>query len=128
MRLAGGRITYDELKRDARARKQRSRDAKRKALPRAVPPLKKPEPTETSSPSAEQPDFVTPPSVTEAAKAGADARKPSADKATEASARALAEFKVACDHWLPKITADADRAMAWMAVVAYLGEHKAEAA
>ena len=99
MRLAGGRVTDEELRQDARERQQKSR-AKTK-LPKPAPTLK-PEP---------EPDSVTDPPVTESAGASAEARKtvkPDADakKKTdkESSARALAEFDFACHQYLPKMT------------------------
>ena len=59
MRLAGGRTTDEELRKDARERKQRSR-AKKKLRPKS-PSLPKPEP-------ARPPLSVTDPHVTETAK------------------------------------------------------------
>ena len=125
LKLAGGRTTDEERKRDARERKQRSRDAKnkKKALPKAAPALRNPKPIS-----------VTPPSVTES-QDGADTRKaepalnPStAQKAAKQSAHSLAEFKFACDTWLPKITVEAHRQEARRLVADLLGEPKAEAA
>jgi hypothetical protein len=49
-------------------------------------------------------------------------------KATKASARALAEFMVACRTWLPKITLEADRHQARLLVAELTSAPKAEAA
>jgi hypothetical protein len=91
MRLAGGRATDEQLRKEARNRQRRSR-ANRKRLP---PP---------------DPISVT---VTESPEIAIDQRR--ADMAAldtsatdKASARALAEFTFACRTWLPKITVEAD--------------------
>jgi hypothetical protein len=112
LRLAGGRTTDEELRKDARERKQKSR-AKKK-IP--VPPKSIPTP---------EPIFVTKPHVTESQEIDVERRRAemaaldsSAERgnktadispAAQSSAKALAEFLVACRTWLPKITADADR-------------------
>jgi hypothetical protein len=98
LRLAGGRVTDDELREDARQRKQKSRDRKKK-LPDPAP--KKPEPKRP------EPVSVTDPDVTETAKAGAEKRKAEkheAETAATMSARALAEFTYACQTYLPRMT------------------------
>jgi hypothetical protein len=65
LRLAGGRTTDEELKKDARERKQKSRAASKKKLPRPAPPtLAEPKPVS-----------VTDPHVTETAEASAETRK-----------------------------------------------------
>jgi hypothetical protein len=115
LRLAGGRTTDDELKKDARDRQRKSR-ASKKRLPRTpnipLPKPKKPEP---------EPDSVT---VTETPKANAEGRKAEAAM----SARALAEFTFACRTWLPKITVEADRQKARLLVAGLTGKPRAEAA
>ena len=87
LRLAGGRTTDEELKKDARERQQKSR-AKKKKQP-------KPEPIS-----------VTDPHVTESPM-----RKPTEQKvfdspqeAHDQSARAVREFIYATQTWLPKMT------------------------
>lgn len=105
MRLAGGRITDDELKKDARDRKRKSRGKR------------KPEPEPTAIPPS-----VT---VTENPEASAERRKAeyaepdlSPAKRTAASARSLAEFKAACRAYLPHIIVEAHRQQARDFVVA----------
>jgi hypothetical protein len=101
LRLAGGRVTDEELKEDARQRKQKSRDRKKKL------PL----------PDPKKPDSVTDPDVTETAKAGAElpkAEKHEAKTAAMLSSTALAEFTFACRTWLPRITVKTDRHKASM--------------
>jgi hypothetical protein len=113
MRLAGGRATDEQLRHEARNRQRKSR-ANRKRLP---PP---------------DPISVT---VTESAEISVDQRRAdmaaldtSADERTDkASARALAEFTVACRTWLPKITVEADRQKA-RGLVTELTTTRAEAA
>jgi hypothetical protein len=115
MRLAGGRVTDEELKKEARERKQRSRTNKRK-LPRPAPALTKPA-------QEPEPDSVTTPYVTESAEISIEQRRAenaeldlsAEERATKASARALAEFTVACRTWLPKMI-DADRQKARLLV------------
>jgi outer membrane biosynthesis protein TonB len=130
LRLAGGRTTEDELKRDARERKQRSRASKK--MPRPIPTLKKPEPRP-------EPVSVTEPPVTETAEATAEKREPERKPAEQktcgspeeahkqASTHALSQFEYACRHWLPRMTA-ADRRKARQLVLDLTSEPKAEAA
>jgi hypothetical protein len=129
MKLAGGRVSEADLKKDAAERKQKSRANAKKNKPTTKP--------------ATKPDVsVTDPNVTETAEASADKRKaenatavddaeftdpttPAASAATDqskmadttaadttaqskmdkASDLALREFKIACDIRLPKMTA-----------------------
>jgi hypothetical protein len=102
MRLAGGRTTDAQLRQDARERQRKSRSNKKKLPP---PTPRKPEPIS-----------VTEPHVTESPEINV------------ASARALAEFTVACRTWLPKITAEADRHKARLLVAELTSAQKAEAA
>jgi len=88
MRLAGGRTTDEELKKNARERKQKSRAiSKQKSLPGPAPK-----------------DSVT---VTETAEASAERMKaqPAAAETAIATETALANFRVACDIYLPKMNA-----------------------
>jgi hypothetical protein len=128
MRIAGGRVTEEELRRDATDRQRKSR-ANKKKLPKPAPALKKPEPEP-------KPDSVT---VTESASAeiSIDERKAqhaaldqSAEEGAEkpqdeyadwldagpsasSSARCLAEFTVACRTYLPKMVGhDREKAIA----------------
>ena len=99
LRLAGGRTTDEELKEDARLRKQKSR-AKKK-LPEPAPAPKRPEPVPS-------PVSVTEPDVTESAEPNTEKRKPEkmhSDAEERAkSAHALAEFTFACQRYLPRMT------------------------
>jgi hypothetical protein len=103
MRLAGGRITDEQLREEARDRKRKSR-AKKTKLPPNSP---KAEPKEEPKPIS-----VTTPRVTESPVISVEQRRAemaaldsdAGEGAAEASARYLAEFKVACGTWLPKIT------------------------
>jgi hypothetical protein len=122
MRLAGGRTTDEELKKDARERQQKARDKKK----RPKPEPKKPEPfrdvTETAEEAERKPgpkaepkaDSVTGADVTER-------RKPDSGS----SARAFAEFRFACQQYLPKMT-EADQRRARALVEGFIA--KAEAA
>jgi hypothetical protein len=102
MRLAGGRTTDEQLRQEARDRQRKSRTNK-KTLPSTKPTEAEPEP---------KPVSVTDPRVTESPEISAEERKAQmaaldlADdlRAAKASARYLAEFKIACCTYLPKIT------------------------
>jgi hypothetical protein len=104
MRLAGGRITDEQLRQESRERVRKHR-AKKK-LPKPTP----------------EPVSVTDPHVTESPEIGLDQRKAemaALDKTTDdttveehldptpekkQSARCLNEFKIACRTYLPKLT------------------------
>jgi hypothetical protein len=119
MKLAGGRITEAELRKDAAERKRKSR-AKRK-LPSPPPSLPKPEP---KSKDALPPHSVTEPRVTESQEISTEQRRAdmealdlsAEERAAKASADALAQFDYACRHWLPKITVESDRVKARLLV------------
>jgi hypothetical protein len=146
LRLAGGRTTDEELRRDARERKQKSR-AKKKLPPKA-PSLPKPEP------DTEPPLSVTDPPVTELKRitqspeiSAAERRTqnaaldtepeptplPDFDRSAEAKRKqrsgiALNEFTYACKDYLPRITEEADRQEALRIVTEMLADKKAKAA
>jgi hypothetical protein len=117
LRLAGGRTTEEELKKDARERKQKSRANKKK--------LPTPAPQQTllrdSEGVVEKPDSVT---VTESPEASAGRRRAenadlgltAEEKAARQSAHYLAEFSIACRTYLPKITIETDRQKARLLV------------
>ena len=109
LRLAGGRTTDEQLKKDARDRQQKSR-ANKKKLPPPAP--KKPEPNPVS---------VT---VTESAEASA---KNSKEGAAKWSAGSLREFEYACKTYLPRLN-EADLKMARQFVLLDRWRSKAEAA
>jgi hypothetical protein len=123
LRLAGGRVTDEQLRQEARDRQRKSRTNKKVPLPTKAEPEPKP-------------ISVTDPHVTESAEIGAEERRAQmaaldvADdqRATKASAHALAEFIVACRNWLPKITTEADRQKARLLVADLTTDKKAEAA
>jgi hypothetical protein len=114
MRLAGGRTTDEELRKDARDRQRKSRASKK--LPKPA-----------STPKADPPKLSV--TVTESAEASAEKRKAeyadlsdeekkeaeyadfldAQEKAHKESARALAEFTLACRMYLPKITIEGHR-------------------
>jgi hypothetical protein len=79
---------------------------------------------------------VTEPYVTESPEIGVEQRKAemaaldlsAEERATKASARALAEFIAACHAYLPKITIEADREKARLLVTKLTRAPKAEAA
>jgi hypothetical protein len=128
MRLAGGRTTDEELRKEARERKQKSR-ANKKEPPK--PTLKKPEPEPEPEPVS-----VTTPHVTEtpsaekrkAEYADLDQSRPE-ERAAKMSAHFLAEFTHACHAYLPKITVEGDRQKARRLVAELTnGKPKAEAA
>jgi hypothetical protein len=118
MRLAGGRATEEEIRKDTRDRVKKHRASKKK-LPKPAPAPKKPEPKP-------DPISVTGVDVTEPAETGAEKRKPEKGDAKQSSAHALAEFNFACRTWLPKMT-EADQHKARQLVLD-LTEPKAEAA
>jgi hypothetical protein len=125
MKLAGGRITDEQLRQEARDRQRKSRTNKK------VPPPAKPR----AEPKRES-ISVTDPHVTESPEINAEERKAQmaaldladGQKATKASAHALAEFMVACRTWLPKITAEADQHKARLLVAELTSARKAKAA
>jgi hypothetical protein len=113
LRLAGGRITHEELKKDARERKQKSRRRGRIKLPQ-----------DTCDEVKKLVDSVTDPPVTESPEASAEKRKAeyadlsgeekkeaefadfldAQERAQKESAHYFAEFTAACRMYLPKIT------------------------
>ena len=125
MKLAGGRITDEQLRQEARDRQRKSRTNKK------VPPPAKPR----AEPKRES-ISLTDPHVTESPEINAEERKAQmaaldladGQKATKASAHALAEFMVACRTWLPKITAEADQHKARLLVAELTSARKAKAA
>jgi hypothetical protein len=110
LRLAGGRTTDEELRKEARERQRKSRATKPKTLPKPTPEPKRPEP-EVS---------VT---VTETAES---AQTPK-EKAAAVSAHNLREFEYACRSYLPKLN-EADLKKAHACFVEACPKPKKEAA
>jgi hypothetical protein len=124
MRIAGGRTTDEELKKDNRERQQKSR-ANKKKLPRPAPALKKPKP---------DPDPISV-TVTESPEISIEQRRAenveldlsAEERAAKASARALSEFTFACRTYLPKMI-EADQQKARDLVLKLTNNKHAEAA
>ena len=133
MRLAGGRITDEQLREKSRERVRKHRAKKKLPMPEPTP-LSVTHPDVTESPNPEQKSKPVP-VITESPEISPDQRKAemaaldmtAEEKAAKASSRALAEFTVSCRHWLPKITVEADQQKAHD-LVAELLSKKAEAA
>jgi hypothetical protein len=100
LRLAGGRTTDEELKKETRERVRRHRE-KQKLSPKPQP-LPAPMP-----PSAITTEYDLSVTVTETAEESADRRKAenaAADAASTIEAKkALFNFKEACEKWLPTL-------------------------
>jgi hypothetical protein len=108
LRLAGGRTTDEELRKEARERKQKSR-AKKK-LPPKSPSLPKPENTKpplsvTAPPVTESPEHITQSSEISAEDRRAqNAALDTEPKALELSRMALNSFKAMCRQYLRQLT------------------------
>jgi hypothetical protein len=107
MKLAGGRITDEQLREDARERQRKSRAKGKKSNQISVTV------TETPENSIEQ---------RRAEMAALDMTD------EDRSARALDSFKTLCHQWLPQITVEAHRQKARLIVAELTGTPKAEAA
>jgi hypothetical protein len=107
MALAGGRKTEEELRKEARERQAKSRD-KKKGSPALPPPPPQPEP----EPAVRD--------VTDTGEAEPDVKAK--------SAKALAEFRVACLTYWPGITEEADQQKARMFIDQLMNQQQAEAA
>jgi hypothetical protein len=126
MRLAGGRTTEEQIRKDTRERVKKHRAKK----------LPKPTPTPKAEPKPDlKPISVTSGDVTETVEANAEKREAeyadflnAQEQAAEMSAKALAEFTFACRTYLPKMV-EADRQKAYRLVVKMVSSKpKAEAA
>lgn len=100
MRLAGGRTTDEEIRKETRERVKKHRSKK---LPPG--PAPKPEPSVTSTPVTETPEASAERRKAENADLGLSAEQ----KAAKKSARGLAEFSAAAHTYLPLVTVEADR-------------------
>jgi hypothetical protein len=95
LRIAGGRTTDEELRKDARERQKKSREKKKK-IPGPIPAPKKPDFRDVTESKERKPEKV-----------------PAWIDAAQQSSRALAEFTFACKTYLPRITVadDIDKAV-----------------
>jgi hypothetical protein len=135
LRLAGGRTTDEELRKDARERVRKHRAKKKLPTPEPVS-VTDPDVTESSK-RITQSDEI---SVEErrAQNAALDVEPepiplPDFDRSAEAkreqrSRIALNEFTYACKNYLPRITEEADRQEALRIVTEMLADKKAKAA
>ena len=134
LRLAGGRVTDEELRQEARERQRKSR-AKRK-LPKPEPQSESVTVTDPPTRIAQSPEIST--QERRAQNAALDTESeptpvPKFDRSTgmkesQRSQIHLNEFKFACKNWLPKITEEADRQEALRFVTEMLADKKAKAA
>jgi hypothetical protein len=131
MRLAGGRVTDEELRKETRERVRKHRAKKKLPIPaRPEPkPVSVTKPDVTESPQTQKTPM--PNRITESPEISIEQRRIENSllekKAEDRSAHYLAEFTVACRTYLPKITIEADRQKA-RDLVAELLSKKAEAA
>jgi hypothetical protein len=124
MRIAGGRATDEQLRQENRERVQKHR-AKKKLLR----PEPKPEPVSITHPDVMESVRHWPawPKPTEHHTIEPEQRRVE-NTAEQSSARALAEFTVACRHWLPRVTVENDRQKARLLVAELTSTPKAEVA
>ena len=138
MALAGGRATEEQLREKTRQRVRKHRAKKKQPMPQRRP---EPEPLSVTQPDVtETPKQIPAPNrITQSPEISAEQRRAEnarldhddnqvTSAAIAASARALAEFTVACRHWLPKITVEADRQKARLLVSELTSNKQAEAA
>jgi hypothetical protein len=117
LRLAGGRTTDEELRQDARERQRKSRAKKAKIPPSARPATAEPKPkpdSVTTTPVTETPKTIPAPNrVTESPEISVEQRRREnanlGMSAVEKSKQNLEWFSVACQEYLPKITAEMHR-------------------
>jgi hypothetical protein len=135
LRLAGGRTTDEELRKDARERVRKHRAKKKLPTPEPVS-VTDPDVTESSK------------RITQSAEISAEERRaqntildvnpeplppPDFDRSAEAKRKqrsriALNEFTHACENYLPRITEEADRHEALRIATEMLADKKAKAA
>jgi hypothetical protein len=135
LRLAGGRTTDEELRKDARERVRKHRAKKKLPTPEPVS-VTDPDVTESSK------------RITQSAEISAEERRsqnaaldvepepiplPDFDRSAEAKRKqrsriALNEFTYACKNYLPRITEEADRLEALRIVTELLADKRAKAA
>jgi hypothetical protein len=134
LRLAGGRTTDEELRKDARERVRKHRAKKKLPTPEPVS-VTDPDVTESSKRIAKSPAI----SAEERRAQNAALLEPEPiplpdfDRSAEAKRKqrsriALNEFTYACKNYLPRITEEADRQEALRIVTEMLADKKAKAA
>jgi hypothetical protein len=133
LRLAGGRTTDEELRKDARERVRKHRAKKKLPKPEPVS-VTDPDVTESSKPIAQSAEISA--EERRAQNAALDVEPvslPDFDRSAEAKRKqrsrvALNEFTYACKNYLPRITEEADRQEALRIVTEMLADEKAKAA
>jgi hypothetical protein len=135
LRLAGGRTTDEELRKDARERVRKHRAKKKLPTPEPVS-VTDPDVTESSKRITQSPEISA--EERRAQNAALDVEPepiplPDFDRSAEAKRKqrsriALNEFTYACKNYLPRITEEADRQEALRIVTEMLADKKAKAA
>jgi len=135
LRLAGGRTTDEELRKDARERVRKHRAKKKLPTPEPVS-VTDPDVTESSKRITQSPEVSA--EERRAQNAALDVEpepipRPDFDRSAEAKRKqrsriALNEFTYACKNYLPRITEEADRQEALRIVTEMLADKKAKAA
>jgi hypothetical protein len=135
LRLAGGRTTDEELRKDARERVRKHRAKKKLPTPEPVS-VTDPDVTESSKRITQSDEISA--EERRAQNAALDVEPepiplPDFDRSAEAKRKqrsriALNEFTYACKNYLPRITEEADRQEALRIVTEMLADKKAKAA
>ena len=135
LRLAGGRTTDEELRKDARERVRKHRAKKKLPTPKPVS-VTDPDVTESSKRIIQSPEISA--EERRAQNAALDVEpepipRPDFDRSAEAKRKqrsriALNEFTYACKNYLPRVTEEADRQEALRIVTEMLVDKKAKAA
>jgi len=135
LRLAGGRTTDEELRKDARERVRKHRAKKKLPTPELVS-VTDPGVTESSKRITQSPEISA--EERRAQNAALDVEPepiplPDFDRSAETKRKqhsriALNEFTYACKNYLPRITEEADRQEALRIVTEMLADKKAKAA
>jgi hypothetical protein len=135
LRLAGGRTTDEELRKDARERVRKHRAKKKLPAPEPVS-VTDPDVTESFKRITQSPEISA--EERRAQNAALDVEPepiplPDFDRSAEAKRKqrsriALNEFAYACKNYLPRITEEADRQEALRIVTEMLADKKAKAA
>ena len=135
LRLAGGRTTDEELRKDARERVRKHRAKKKLPTPEPVS-VTDPDVTESSKRITQSDEISA--EERRAQNAALDVEPepiplPDFDRSAEAKRKqrsriALNEFTYACKNYLPRITEEADRLEALRIVTEMLADKKAKAA